>query len=131
VAGPAVSLASACVLWYAWWKNPSYDGGGVAFAGAWIATGHFFGSALPIRYGAGLRGAMESDGRVIWRILTGAPPGGIQRELRRQGEPEPAARPVFIVLLALAGVLALLADPWLLAGLAGMFGLGMVMQRKT
>jgi hypothetical protein len=30
-----------------------------------------------------------------------------------------------------AGVLALLADPWLLAGLAVMFGLGMLMQQKT
>jgi hypothetical protein len=52
---------------------------------------------------------VDSDGRVIWRILTGAPPGGIERELRRQGEPEPGARPVFVVL----------------------FGLGLLMQQKT
>jgi len=88
-------------------------------------------SALPLHYGAGLGGPADSDGRAIWRILRGTPPGGIERELRRQTEPERAARPVFVVLLALIAVLTLLVDPWLLAALAVMFGLGMLLQRKT
>jgi hypothetical protein len=130
-AGPAVSLAAACLLWWLWAKTPADDSGKLAFAGAWVATGHFLGSALPIRYGAGFTGPMESDGRAIWRILIGAPPGGIERELRRMTEPEPGVRPVFAVLLVIIGVLTFLLDPVLGLFLVGLFGFATLMQRKT
>jgi hypothetical protein len=126
-AGPAVSLAAACMLWFAWVKT---QGASVAFAGAWIASGHFLGSVLPIYYGAGLNGSRESDGRVIWRLLTGAPPGGIERELRRMSEPEPAVRPVFAVLLGIVGVLAIAVDPVMGLALVGLFGGGALLQRR-
>ena len=69
---------------------------------------------------ATLGGPADSDGRVIWRVLTGAPPGGIERELRRVGEPERAARPVFVVLLVLVAVLAVVMDPVLGLALVGL-----------
>jgi hypothetical protein len=130
-AGPAVTLAIAVVLWLAWLGSGADSLVTLLGAGAFTATLQFLTTALPLRYGAGLGGPADSDGRVIWRILRGTPPGGIERELRRQSEPEPGARPAFIALLAVAGVLALLVDPWLLAGLAAVFGLGMLMQRKA
>lgn len=130
-AGPAVTLAVALVLWLAWLGSEADSLVTLLGAGAFSATLQFVTTAVPLRYGAGLGGPADSDGRVIWRVLTGAPPGGLERELRRQGEPEPGARPAFVVLLAVAGVLALLADPWLLAGLAALFGLAMLLQRKA
>jgi hypothetical protein len=130
-AGPAVTAVVAVVLWMAWLEGGAESLSTLLGAGAFTATLQLFTSVLPLRYGAGLGGPADSDGRAIWRILRGTPPGGLERELRRQAEPEPAARPAFVVLLVFAGVLALLADPWLLAGLAVMFGLGMLMQQKT
>ena len=87
-------------------------------------------TALPVRYGAGLgdNGA-ESDGRAVWRILTGAPPGGLAREEARLGRPERAIRPALAAVLAAAFVLALLADPSIAVELAVVFGLGYVAQR--
>ena len=111
-----------------WWAHPAFEG--AVFLGAWIATGHFLGSALPIRYGAGFGGSRESDGRVIWRLMAGAPPGGIAREERRMGEPERAARPLYIVLLAIVGILTFLVDPAMCLALAGLFGFAAVLQRS-
>ena len=68
--------------------------------------------------------------RVIWRVLTGAPPGGIERELRRVGEPERAARPAFVALFAVVGVLALWVDPVIVLWLAGLFGAAILLQRS-
>ncbi len=130
-AGPTVSLVAACVLWWVWVENGAFDGGKVAFVGAWVASGQFLGSALPIRYGAGFSGPMESDGRAIWRILIGAPPGGIERELRRMSEPESSIRLVFAVPLVIIGVLTILMDPVLGVFLVGLFGIATLMQRKT
>jgi hypothetical protein len=98
-------------------------------AGAFVATLHFVTSALPLRYGAGLGGPNDTDGRVIWRVLTGAPPGGIERELRRLGKPERAAHPLFVVLLVPIVVLSFVIDPLLGLGLVGIFGLAALMQR--
>jgi hypothetical protein len=47
----------------------------VAGVGASAASLQFVFSALPVRYGRGLGGPADSDGRAIWRMLTGAPPG--------------------------------------------------------
>jgi fumarate reductase subunit D len=130
-AGPAVTLLVAVVLWMAWLESGADDVHTLLGAGAVTASLQLMTSALPLHYGAGLGGPADSDGRAIWRILRGTPPGGIERDLRRQTEPQRAARPVFVVLLAVVAVIAALLDPWLLAGLALMFGLGMLMQRKT
>jgi hypothetical protein len=130
-AGPAVTLVLAAVLWLAWAQSGADSLGTLLGVGALSATLQLFTSLLPVRYGAGLGGPADSDGRAIWRILRGTPPGGIERELRRQGEPERAARPVFVVLLAVAAVLGLLADPWLLLALAVLFGIATLMQRRT
>jgi hypothetical protein len=129
-AGPAVSLAAACVLWWVWLRQLPHDEGKLAFVGAWVATAHFLATALPIRYGAGFSGPMESDGRAVWRILIGAPPGGIERELRRFTEPESSVRPVFAVPLVLIGVLTFVMDPVLGVFLVGVFGIGALLQRR-
>jgi hypothetical protein len=128
-AGPAVTLAAALALGAAWLGADAGFGAAVLRAGALAAALQLLVSILPVRYGAGLGGG-ESDGRVIWRVLTGAPPGGIEREERLLGEPERAVRPAFAALLAVAGALALLVDPWLCAGLAAMFGAAVLLQRK-
>jgi hypothetical protein len=128
-AGPTVSLTIAIVLWFTWVKaGPSFDVT-IVWVGAWVATGHFLGSALPVVYGAGFGVAAESDGRVIWRVLTGAPPGGIERELRRLTEPQRAIRPQFLALLLLAAALGIAADPMSVVGLAVIFGVATLLQR--
>jgi hypothetical protein len=126
-AGPAASLVAAVVLWYAWLGTN--DGSVILAAGAAGATFQFVATAIPVHYGAGLGGPAESDGRVIWRVLTGAPPGGIERELRRLQEPERAVRPLFAGLLVLIGVLALALNPVLAVALVITFGLAALMQR--
>jgi hypothetical protein len=85
---------------------------------------------LPVRYGAGLGGPADSDGRVIWRVLTGSPPGGVERELRRLGEPERVAHPVAVVLLVLIAALAFLLEPRLAVGLAVLLGLAFLLQQR-
>src|SRR5215207_6486029 len=129
-AGPAVTLFAATVLWLAWLGCGSNSPTTLVGAGAWVATLHFVTSALPLRYGAGLGGPDDTDGRVIWRVLTGAPPGGIERDLRRLGEPERAAHPMFVVLLVPIVVLAFVVDPLVGVGLVGIFGLAALMQRS-
>jgi hypothetical protein len=130
VAGPVVSLACAIVLWIAFVKQGSFGDLTVIEGGARVATIIFVASALPIRYGAGLGGG-ESDGRVIWRVLRGGPPGGIAREARRMQRPDPAARPVFLVVLAVVGVLAFLADPLLGLGIVVLFCWALLEQRGS
>jgi hypothetical protein len=127
-AGPAVSLGAASVLFYAWVAKA--PGSLILGAGALGAIGLFVASALPVRYGAGLGGRGESDGLVIWRVLTGGPPGGTERDLGRLDKPERAVRPGFALLLAIAGVLALLADPMLALGMGCLFGLAALIQRS-
>jgi hypothetical protein len=128
-AGPAVSLTIAIALWSAWVGAGPDFGVTIVWVGAWAATGHFLASALPVVYGAGFGFAAESDGRVIWRVLTGAPPGGIERELRRLTEPQRAIRPAYLALLVLAAVLGFLADPMTAVLLAVIFGLAALLQR--
>jgi hypothetical protein len=99
-------------------------------AGAWVATLQFVTSALPLHYGAGLGGPSDSDGRVIWRVLKGAPPGGLERELRRAGQPERAIRPAFAGLFVLVGVVGLWLDPVIVVWLAGLFGAAILLQRS-
>jgi hypothetical protein len=127
-AGPAVSLAVAAVLWFAWVKSGADSVVTLLGAGALGATFQFFTSALPLRYGAGLGGPADSDGRVIWRVLTGAPPGGIDRELRGLGEPERIAHPVALVLIVLVAALAFVLEPMLAVGLAFLFGVAFLLQ---
>lgn len=129
-AGPAVTLFAATVLWLAWLRSGSNSLATLPGTGACVATLQFVTSALPLRYGAGLGGPGETDGRVIWRVLTGAPPGGIERELRRLGKPEPAARPAFVAVLLLVVVLTFVMDPLLGLALMGMFGVAALMQRS-
>jgi len=109
----------------------SRDEAWIAAAGpaAFSATLQFFTSALPLRYGAGLGGPADSDGRVIWRVLTGAPPGGIERELQRVGDPEPWIRPGYLATLVVVFLLAILVSPGLALALVVMFGIGALLQR--
>jgi len=130
-AGPAVTMVVAAVLWLAWLDGGTESLATVLGAGAFTATLQLFTSVLPFRYGAGLGGPADSDGRVIWRVLTGAPPGGIERELRRASEPEPAARPAFVVLLVALGALSFVLDPVLGLAFVGLFGAGALLQWKT
>ena len=49
---------------------------------------------------------------------------------RGLGEAERAARPVYAVLLAIAGVLALLVDPVMCLVLVALFGLAALLQKR-
>jgi hypothetical protein len=124
-AGPVASLAIAVGL-----SSAALEHGGIVLAaGAGVAWLQALLTALPLRYGAGV-GPGESDGRAIWRILTGGPPGGLAREERRLGRPERTARPAYVVALALVAVLTALVQPLLLLLLAALFGLAWRDQRR-
>jgi hypothetical protein len=129
-AGPAATLLVAAVLWFAWFGSGSDSLMTVIGVGATVASAQFVTSALPLRYGAGLGGPSDSDGRVIWRVLTGGPPGGIERDLRRAGERERAIRPAFAAVLGLVGVVGLWVDPVIVLWLAGLFGAAILLQRS-
>ncbi len=127
-AGPAASLVVAVFLLSVSVSAGVFDPGTpvaarVLVIGGGMALGQFFLSALPLRYGRGL-GPGESDGRVIWRILTGSPPGGLAREVRREGRPERVAHPaaVTVIVLIVAFTLFFL-DPLLAVGTAALFGI--------
>jgi hypothetical protein len=126
-ASPVASLLTAVVLLSASASAGAFDRGSpmgarVLAIGGGIALGQFFLSALPLRYGRGL-GHGESDGRAIWRILTGAPPGGLVRQLRRESRPERVAHPaaVAVIVLIVAFTLFFL-DPLLALVTAALFG---------
>jgi hypothetical protein len=129
-AGPAATFLAATVLWLAWLGRGSDSLVTLVGGGAWVATLQFVTSALPLRYGAGLGGPADSDGRVIWRVLTGAPPGGVERELRRLGKREPAVRPAFVAVFGLVGVVGLWLDRVIVLWLAGLFGAAILLQRS-
>lgn len=130
-AGPAVSLGVAATLWVAALGSDEWTTGtSVLLAGALSASVQFAITALPIRYGAGLDDAgTDSDGRAVWRILTGAPPGGLAREARRIGRREPAIRPAFAVVLAAIAVMTAFLSLVLAACLIVLFGAAFVLQR--
>ena len=130
-AGPAVSLLSAAVLCVAWLGEDPGFAQRVIRTGALVAIVQFLVTALPIRYGAGLGPPSDSDGRVIWRVLTGAPPGGIDRELERSLKPERAARPVFVALLAPVAVLAFMVDPVTGVLLLAVMAVALLLQRSS
>jgi hypothetical protein len=124
-AGPFMSACLAIAL-----TAVALNRGGVVLAtGAGVAWIQAIFTALPLRYGAGL-GPGESDGRAIWRILTGGPPGGLAREERRLGRPERGTRPGFVAALALVAVLTALVAPELLLVLGVLFGLAWLLQRS-
>jgi hypothetical protein len=129
-AGPAATLFAATVLWLVWLGSGSDSLVTLVGAGAWVATLQFVTSALPLRYGAGLGGPADSDGRLIWRVLKGAPPGGIERELRRVGKPERAIGPAFACVLVLIGALALWVEPSMALLLVGIFVAAALLQRS-
>jgi hypothetical protein len=125
-AGPAASLLTAAVLLSASLFAGASERGSpltarVLVIGGGMALGQFFLSALPLRYGRGL-GHGESDGRVIWRILTGAPPGGLVRELQREARPERVAHPAAMAVIVMVVPLALYHDPLLGVVTAALFG---------
>jgi hypothetical protein len=126
-AGPAVSLGCSVVLIWVVLTRPT---GAFVQVGAVCALLAFLLSALPVRYGPGLGDpGAESDGRAVWRILTGAPPGGVAREQARLERQERAVRPLFAAVLAAALVLALLVDPSIALELVAIFGLAYLAQR--
>jgi hypothetical protein len=129
-AGPAATFVAATVLWLAWLGSGSDSLATVLGAGAFVGTLLFVTSAWPLRYGAGLNWPGESDGRMIWKVLRGVPPGETERELAELGQPERAIRPAFACLLVLAGALALLVKPVMVLLLAGLFGAAALLQRS-
>jgi hypothetical protein len=133
-AGPLVSLLGAVVLAFGSLKSGAgTPEGGVAaqilMVGAVTAFLQFVVSALPVRYGAGFGGG-DSDGRAFWRILTGAPPGGVGREERRLGRPERAIRPAFVAPLLVIAALVLIVDPLMVLLLVALFALAWREQRS-
>jgi hypothetical protein len=131
-AGPAVSLAAAAVLWIATLGSSEWTvGTWIVFAGAISASLQFAITALPIRYGAGLDDAgADSDGRAVWRILTGAPPGGLAREAQRMGRRDPAIRPAFAVVLVAIVVATAFLSLAFAAILVALVGVAFVLQRR-
>ncbi len=125
-AGPAASLLTAVFLLSASVSAGVLDpdsplAARVLLIGGGIALSQFFLSALPLRYGRGL-GHGESDGRAIWRILTGAPPGGLARELRRESRPERVAHPAAVtVIVVIVAFTLFFLDPLLALGTAALF----------
>ena len=104
-AGPAASLLTAVVLLAASVSAGALDpdtslAARALVIGGGIALGQFVLSALPVRYGRGI-GPGESDGRAIWRIVTGAPPGGLVRQLQREARPERVAHPAAVAVIVL------------------------------
>lgn len=95
------------------------------------AAGSAFGlvdSLVPVTYGTGLRRG-ESDGRVLFRILRGTPPGRDRVwDDRLEWKPELTIRPVFVVLFALIAVAAFAIDPILGLLLLALFGGAWVLQ---
>jgi hypothetical protein len=123
LAGPAVSLATGVLLFR---LASDLDGHArdVLFVGGLGAVGPFLASARPVRYGAGLS-VGDSDGRVVWLVLTGG-------RLRAAERPQPAERiahPVFLVLLGLVALVTVFLDVWLLIALVGMFAFAWHSQR--
>jgi hypothetical protein len=136
-AGPAVTLLCAVILgWAALEATEGLARTGfgprVLEAGAVCAGLQLLVTAVPMRYGRGLgEDGEESDGRAVWRILTGAPPGGLAREERRLGRPDRGVPPFAAVVLAAVVALTLYLDPLLAVALAGLFGLAFLLQRTA
>jgi hypothetical protein len=135
-AGPAVSLVTAVALgWPALEAASATDQPGFAHqalgVGALCAAGQLLITALPLQYGAGLGApGSESDGRAVWRILTGGPPGGLAREERRLRRPRRAIGPVFGAVLAAIVALAAYVAPMTAVLLVAIFGIAFLMQRN-
>jgi hypothetical protein len=111
-AGPAVTLVVAIVLWWATLESGFLNGAVrgvtlVLLAGAVSATGQLLLTALPLRYGAGLGvGNTDSDGRVVWRVLT----GGVSGRRQAGDRPERAIHPALALVLVVVLPVAFLAD---------------------
>ena len=118
-AGPLTTLACCSALA----TGAVAAGSQVLTVAALEPSGGFLLSAIPLRYGGG----SESDGRAVWRILTGSVRRG---EVVEESPHERIIRPVYALLLGGAGVLAVLADPLLALGLVGLFGAAFLLQRS-
>jgi peptidase M50-like protein len=124
-AGPLASLAIALVLAVIAVTAKPFAAtlAVVLMLGGTSAFVQFLLSALPLRYGAGLTAEGDSDGLAVWRILTGSF-GPSPRTSER------AAHPVFLVLLALLGVLAVLTGPGIALVLGATFVGAWLLQRS-
>jgi hypothetical protein len=123
-AGPIASLVGAAALALLA-AGTSGELQGILASGALCSALAFALTAIPMRYGSGLRPVGESDGMGIWRILTGGP-----RRRRRERKEPAVAGPVYLILLALATVLAFMASIGLGIALVGMFGLAFLAQSE-
>jgi hypothetical protein len=86
-------------------------------AGAWGGSVNYEPASLRRARGEAW---IAAAGPAVTLIAATAPPGGIERELRRLGEPERGTRPIFVVLLVLVAVLAVAMDPVLGLALVGL-----------
>jgi hypothetical protein len=135
-AGPAASLVAAIALF---WGSLEAGLGAtegafthVLLVGSGCALMQFVVTALPVHYGEGIvDGGADSDGRAMWRILTGAPPGGLARAERELGRPQRTMHPVLMVLLAAIFLLTMFVDPTMVLSLAALFGAAWLLQRSS
>lgn len=127
-AGPAVSLLASLVLAVL----ALVTSGGIAAVlvlGAAGSGSAFLFSALPITHDLGM-GTHDSDGRVIWRVLRGSPPGRDHVwDDAVAARPDRIASPVALVALAVCFCLALFLSPGLAFALVALVGSAAVLQR--
>jgi len=127
-AGPAASLLGAIAL-----AAVATSMGGAAAEGTIMgAAGSgvaFIMTAMPVAYGRGLGGVTDSDGRVVWRVLAGGPPGRdpVWGDSKRLAEPRHAS-PVALGALAVCAALALVVGFDLFLALLGLFGVALYLQ---
>ena len=128
-AGPVASLLGAIALTS---LALSLEGAAAEWMimGAVASGAGFVGTAMPIAYGRGFQGVSESDGRVVWRVLAGGPPGRdpVWDDSKRLAEPRNAS-PVALVALAVCAALALVVGFDLFLAVLGLFGVALYLQK--
>lgn len=128
-AGPLASLALAIGL-SAWALQVLPSSSTLAHVLITGASGAWWGllvTALPLNYSASVGGG-ESDGRSLWRLLTGAPQSSRFVEPGSSSE-RPETRPAFVVALGGAALLALAVEVELAIALVGIVVLAWREQR--
>lgn len=127
-AGPVASLLASLVL-AVLALGTSEPIAAVLVLGAVGSGSGFLLTALPITYELGM-GTQDSDGRVIWRVLRGRPPGRDHVwDDTVAARPDRIASPVALVALAVCFCLALIVSPGLALAFVALFGSAAVLQR--
>lgn len=128
-AGPVASLLGAIALTVVAVSLEGAAAQWVIMGAVWSGVG-CVGTAVPIAYGRGFQGVSDSDGRVVWRVLAGRPPGRdpVWDDSKRLAEPRHAS-PVALVAMGACAALALVVGFDLFLALVGLFGVALYLQR--